>query len=106
MNDKKNSPQGGEPSILIVTSLYRFIVFFFSLSLSLFASDAVTYEFTGGRLGDNLLSYLHAKWISHTRQIPLLYKPFPYSSELCLHDIEIPYTLDSSLDLYVCPYFP
>ncbi len=91
------------------------------LCTSLCAVDsAVTYEFSGGRLGDNLLSYLHAKWISYTHHIPLLYKPFPHSCELCLHDKEAIYTpsqgrtrrhLGQGIDperscLYICPYFP
>lgn len=92
----------------------------------------VTHEFSGGRFGDNLLSYLHAKWISYQYQVPILYKPFPYSSELALDDLELHYNvgnywkykmmyiregfdLDSlgancsskeSPRLYVCPYFP
>ncbi len=91
------------------------------ISTSLFGVDsAVTYEFSGGRFGDNLLSYLHAKWISYTHQIPVLYKSFPLSSELSLHDIEAPYThgqgrtrrhIGQGIDpnrsyLYICPYFP
>ncbi len=87
----------------------------------------ITYEFSGGRFGDNLMAYLHAKWISYLYEIPLLYKSFAYSSELALHDIEIPYNqvnwqsynqenffdakltnfrLNNSLKLYVVPYFP
>lgn len=85
---------------------------------------AITYEFSGGRFGDNLLSYLHAKYISHKHKIPLLYKPFKYSSELILDAKELRY-LDMryfypkefrlnnrfpapfpSDFLFVCPYFP
>ena len=89
--------------------------------------SCVTYEFSGGRFGDNLLAYLHAKWISYRYQIPLLYKPFPLSSELVLDDIEIPFHVNAyrklrdvymrsepdEMDLsnkypllLVCPYFP
>ncbi len=87
----------------------------------------ITYTFSGGRFGDNLIAYLHAKWFSYESDVPLLYKPFPYSSQLALHDCEL---LFSSADLqyvqqinmlrgvelagnspyisklYVCPYFP
>ncbi|NDD99187.1 hypothetical protein EB008_02690 [bacterium] len=42
----------------------------------------------GGRFGDNLLSYLHAKWISYKYNMLLLYKPFPYSDELALSELE------------------
>ena len=107
------------------------ILYFFEIS-TLHSEEynsnfAVTYEFSGGRLGDNLLSYLHAKWISYKYEIPLLYKPFPYSNELVLDDEEIrfsPHLLPSNkkivylgrgqtvnLDtnvptLYIVPYFP
>ncbi|HSX11853.1 MAG TPA: hypothetical protein VLF94_09075 [Chlamydiales bacterium] len=85
----------------------------------------VTYEFSGGRFGDNVLTYLHAKWVSYKYNLPLIYKPFPYSSDLVMDDQEIHYsrdlhafapkhTLRNDLDrinprlpfLYVCPYFP
>ena len=52
------------------------------------ASNAVTYEFSGGRFGDCLLAYIHAKWISYRYQMPLLYKPFKYSEQLELNQVE------------------
>lgn len=89
--------------------------------------SAVTYDFSGGRFGDCLLSYAHAKWIAHSYGIPLLYKPFAYSDQLMMHELEIPYsgdlaaqfkktvtvtpgtvhtiTADSGF-LYVIPFFP
>ena len=90
------------------------------------ATSAVTYTFSGGRFGDNLLSYCHAKWISYKYNIPLLYKPFGYSDQLMIHLLEIPYSdeleaqfnrivtyslADSHIDaesgtLYVIPFFP
>ena len=95
------------------------------LTLPIRASQAVTYELSPGRFGDNLISYIHAKWISYKYRIPLLYKPFIYSSSLVLHDVELPYaqyaknfkkvvylgrkrnvnSQDGSV-LYVVPYFP
>lgn len=98
----------------------------------LFASNAemrraVTYEQSHGRFGDNLLSYIHAKWISYKYDIPLLYKPFIYSDQLKLHQQELLYTYelkaqfdttvvlgkersvslnDQSSILYFVPYFP
>lgn len=84
---------------------------------------AVTYEFSGGRFGDCLLAYLHAKWISFVYDIPLLYKPFKYSEKLVLHAQEQKFgprkfretvilnkqnigTIDRNRDcLYVVPYF-
>lgn len=48
---------------------------------------AVTYQLTG-RLGNNLIAYLHAKWIAWKYDLPFLYKPFPYSDQYALHDRE------------------
>lgn len=45
-----------------------------------------------GRFGDHLIEYLHAKWISYSLGIPLLYKPFKYSEEFKLHDLEEAWT--------------
>lgn len=87
---------------------------------------AVTYTFSGGRFGDNLLSYAHAKWIAYQYNIPLLYKPFDYSDQLRMHQLEVPYCaelveqfcdeivltpdnliIDPASDiLYVVPFFP
>lgn len=50
-----------------------------------FQGPAVTYSFSGGRFGDNLLAYLHAKWISYKYNVPILYRPFEYSDMLELH---------------------
>lgn len=91
------------------------------------ARAAVTYDLGYGRFGDKLLCYLHAKWISYRYAIPLLYKPFPYSDQLVLHQcerhfkdsdfhrfektihpsfgMEISFQNDIS-NLYVIPYFP
>lgn len=46
---------------------------------------AITYQFSGGRFGDNCLSYTHAKWLSYKHKIPLLYREFRYSDKLMLH---------------------
>ena len=104
---------------------YIYILFFISIMFFTNNSNAagVTYSFSGGRFGDNLLSYLHAKWISYQYQIPLIYNPFPYSSELMLdiHEIRDASTMQfaktiqlsnknakinrHSSVLYCCPYF-
>lgn len=52
------------------------------------AISAVTYDFSGGRFGDNLVAYCHAKWVAHKHQLPLLYRPFQYSDQLVLHTRE------------------
>ncbi|MDE3045934.1 MAG: hypothetical protein KGJ02_04750 [Verrucomicrobiota bacterium] len=101
---------------------------FFVLATSLFSYTdlAVTYEFSKGRFGDNLLAYLHAKWFAYQRNIPLLYKSFPLSSQLVMHKMEKPYGAQFQQQaytrhylargpinpgirlpiLYICPYFP
>ena len=106
---------------------YLLFVLYLPLHSLLPQPNFVTYEFSGGRFGDNLLTYLRAKWVSDQYQIPLLYKPFPYSSELMLHDVDHcynprecrhcqilyfqegsnvqPFSKDVSR-LYVCSYFP
>lgn len=53
---------------------------------------AVTYELIG-RFGDNLLAYMHAKWLSlyYARRgynLPVFYKPFLFSTQLRVHDLE------------------
>lgn len=104
--------------------LFLFTAFFISC-LASEINQAVTYELSPGRFGDNLLSYIHAKWISYKYKLPLLYKPFIYSDHLKLHEIEQRYTSSSSFSkiitlgkkvsvnpeetgslLYFVPYFP
>lgn len=68
---------------------YFFIIYIVATSCGFInARSAVTYTFSGGRLGDNLISYCHAKWISYKYQIPLLYRPFAYSDQLLMHYLE------------------
>ena len=102
------------------------------ISLTCFGSanaikSAVTYSFNGGRLGDNLLAYSHAKWISYVYGIPLLFRPFEYSDQMVMHMVEEHLTQDriatfnGIIDisqvatfniepdagiLYIIPYFP
>lgn len=102
-------------------------LFFLLLPYFLFGSPnhVVTYN-RGGRFGDHLLSYLHAKWVSYQYQIPLRYQPFRYSSDLVLSEKEVrlskdpdrhkrisismengPIDLQSPVPtMYICPYFP
>jgi hypothetical protein len=51
-------------------------------------SRLVTYEVPSGRFGDQLIVYMHAKWISYRYQMPLLFKPFLYSQDLILDQEE------------------
>jgi hypothetical protein len=59
----------------------------------------ITYELSGGRLGDNIIAYLHAKWLSHVHGIALLYKPFQYSSDLSLSQTDLSIT---DIDISSC----
>lgn len=52
---------------------------------SLQKCNAITYGLSGGRLGDNLMAYLHAKWISYKYSLPLLMVSFPYSDSFQFH---------------------
>lgn len=110
---------------------YSYLLLFtncFANNLNLQKNCAVTYELSGGRLGDNLLAYCHAKWISYKYSIPILYKPFEYSDKLVLDEKEpLKYNNDiyyrynqiievNSLDnvkfenaqdtLFIVPFFP
>ncbi len=104
------------------------LVSFFSLSdLQAAKAKAVTTDKGGGRLGDQLIGYLHAKWISYHYGIPLLLNPFPYADQLKLYYAERKLTdadfhkydhvlqpkggmnidfEDNISALYVIPYFP
>lgn len=86
--------------------------------------NAITYSFSGGRFGDNLMAYLHAKWIAYKYGLPFLYIPFPFSDQLMLDDMnqkesplfkfrqkptisnENQIQTDPISTLYVVPYFP
>lgn len=87
--------------------------------------NAVTYSFSGGRLGDNLLAYLHAKWIAYKYKLPFLYRPFEFSDQFKLDKMDQPYDAsqfsftnevtisdenqihtDPASTLFVVPYFP
>jgi hypothetical protein len=86
---------------------------------------AITYGFSGGRLGDNLIAYMHAKWLSYKYAIPLVYRPFNYaeqfafsSEEMAMESFAKKYVKVRLINekqlsvkpkkktLYVVPYFP
>lgn len=54
-------------------------------------SSAVTYDLNGGRLGDNLVTYIKARWIAYTNDLPFLYVPFAYSDQLMMHELDTMY---------------
>ncbi len=54
------------------------------------SGNGITYSLSGGRLGDNLLAYLHARWFAFKYNIPLYYIPFPYSDQFLLSELDQP----------------
>lgn len=95
------------------------------------SESAITYSFSGGRFGDNLVAYSHARWIAYTTNTPFIYRPFTYSDALKMHQInnvltkknkfkkkitypQYPKTgekvksleIKADNNLYVIPYFP
>lgn len=52
--------------------------------------NAITYNLSGGRFGDNLIAYFHAKWVARELGLPFLYKPFPYADQLLLSEMDQP----------------
>ena len=59
------------------------------------SETAISYKLSGGRLGDNLIAYFHAKWLAYKYNLPLLYISFPFSDQFCLFEKDQP--LDSNL---------
>lgn len=84
----------------------KLLIIFCFLAAHLQGYEGVTYEFSGGRFGDNLLAYLHAKWISHTQGLPLLYRSFEYSNQLVLDEREKACRPSDRRNALVIPYFP
>lgn len=48
--------------------------------------NGITYSLNRGRLGDNLCSYLHAKWLAYKYHLPLYYRSFPHSDQFRFSD--------------------
>jgi hypothetical protein len=68
--------------------LISLVFFIFPVVLVSGGDQAVTYTFSQGRFGDQLLAYMHAKWISYRYDVPLIYLPFDYSKFLLLDKVE------------------
>jgi hypothetical protein len=72
-----------------IKQLLIFFVFFIFLPHACFCEYRKAVTHTGGdRLGDKLVDYIHAKWVSYKWGYPLFYQPFKYSDQLILHDQE------------------
>ncbi|GMU19297.1 MAG: hypothetical protein AMXMBFR12_04890 [Candidatus Babeliales bacterium] len=90
------------------------------------AKSAVTFSTSGGRLGDNLVAYLHAKYIAYKYDLEFLLIPHAHFNEFELYTNELkfsewsysysihktinphqPVIIDSHANiLYIIPYFP
>jgi len=65
----------------------------------------VTYQLPLGRLGDKLVSYIHAKWLAYKFGLKMLYRPFEYSDKLMLSKIDEPFgRINRSYYGYIRPY--
>ncbi len=67
------------------------ILYLFCLAsvLPIFPST-VSYNFSGGRFGDNLFAFTRALWISYKKGIPLSYRGFTYGDKLALSSLHRP----------------
>lgn len=74
------------------------IIILIGFVLTINPNICVTYGNNDARLGDQLIGFLHAKWVSFKYQIPLLYIPFSYSDQLVLSDKEQYFCNKESLD--------
>ena len=85
-------------------------------------ANAITYSLMG-RLGDSLVAYFHAKWLSYKYQIPFVYTPFRAGHLFNLSDIDVGVSRaqfdhhvviksekeilpDARSTLYILPYVP
>ncbi len=102
---------------------YLFSLFFY---IDISGQSAVTYTLNCGRFGDQMLVYMHAKWVSYKYDIPLLYKSFLFSDQLMISDLEPHYSsintntfrhvktlnkgqvldVNKNDTLHIIPYFP
>lgn len=70
---------------MIICALIRNSLMSFVFLTALANESAVTFKLSGGRFGDNLIAYLHAKWVSYKFDIPVLFQEFKYSNQLAMH---------------------
>jgi hypothetical protein len=70
---------------LFKTIFLSIVVVCHTISAPASIPNAITYRLTHGRLGDQMLAYATAKWLSYKYQIPLLYQPFQHSEKFKLH---------------------
>lgn len=68
-----------------MTNIYAYICMLLFWSTALYCPDAVTYNFSGGRFGDNLIAFSQAFWLHYKYGFDLLFKPFTHSDQLNMH---------------------
>jgi len=68
--------------------------------------SAITWIPSGGRFGDNLLSYAKALWLARKYDIKVLYLPFPYSDALILHEQEDMFSPESNQSFTIIVHLP
>ena len=51
------------------------------------SKPGVVNQFPGGRFGDNLKAYGHARWLAFTHNWDFYYREFEYSDKLAMHTI-------------------
>ncbi len=66
-------------------SLSQILILFMCILYQAIYANGITYSFTGGRFGDNLESYCHARWLSYKHSLEFYYRPFRYSEMLVMH---------------------
>ncbi len=62
-----------------------------ALSSVMYAGNGITYSFSGGRLGDNLVTYVEARWLAYKVGLEFYYRPFKYSDLLAMHTMHTNY---------------
>lgn len=73
----------------LLIKLFFFVYINFVYTQEIYHTGAITYSLSGGRFGDNMLAYYHAKYASIVSGLPLLYCEFPYSDQLVMHEKEL-----------------
>lgn len=68
---------------------YKKIYFLLFITFFCYPNVYLEYGKSWGRFGDNLLSYMHTKYVSYITGTQVLYTPFIYSDQLKLSDMEI-----------------
>lgn len=63
---------------------YIFALLYGTLAWCAYGNNVVSYELSSGRLGDHILAFAKALYISHVYKIPLIYVPFEHSQYLAL----------------------